>query len=135
MENLSVGQLAKRASVNIETVRYYEKRKILPKPKRTESGYRQYSENDVARILFIKRAKELGFTLNEISELLSLKIKSSSTCGDVKRLAEIKVSDIEKKITDLNTIKKKLEELMALCDKENASTSECYILEALEVNL
>lgn len=132
MKTMTVGQLAKKVQINIETVRYYERRGLLPEPIRSESRYRQYTENDVARILFIKRAKELGFTLKEISELLSLKIDSETTCGDVKKLSESKIANVEEKIRDLQKIKKKLEELVILCDQENASTSECPILEALE---
>ncbi len=132
MKTFTVGQLAKKAEVNIETVRFYEKRGLLPKPIRRESGYRQYSENDVARILFIKRAKELGFTLKEISELLSLKIDTDTTCGDVKRLANSKVNNIEEKIKDLQRIKQTLNELILLCDKESAISSECPILESMD---
>lgn len=134
MTTFTAGQLAQKSSVNVETIRFYERRGLLPEPKRSKSGYRQYSESDVARILFIKRAKELGFTLKEISELLSLKIDSDTTCGDVKRLAESKVANIEEKIADLQRIKRVLNKLIILCEKENATSSECPILEALDVN-
>ncbi len=132
MGTFTAGQLAQKTSVNVETIRFYERRKLLLKPKKSKSGYRQYSESDVVRILFIKRAKELGFTLSEISELLSLKLDSKTTCGDVKKLSENKLADVEERIRDLQRIKKKLEELITLCEQENASTSECPILEALE---
>jgi len=132
MQTFTVGQLAQKANVNIETVRYYEKMGLLPKPVRNQSGFRQYKELDVARILFIKRAKELGFTLKEIDELFSLKIDSETTCGHVKQLALHKIEIVNEKIFDLQKIKKKLEELVALCEKVTISTNECPIIEALE---
>ena len=132
METFTIGHLAQRAGVNIETVRFYEKRGLMPKPNRTESGYRQYTGNDVMRILFIKRAKELGFTLKEIDELFSLKIVDETTCGDVRHLAQHKIEIVARKILDLQKIKSKLEELVVLCEQENISTGECPILEALE---
>ncbi|NOZ61888.1 MAG: MerR family transcriptional regulator [Calditrichaeota bacterium] len=132
METFTVGQLAQRAGVNVETVRFYEKRGLMPKPKRTKSGYRQYTVSDVSRILFIKRAKELGFTLKEIDELFSLKIDAETTCGDVKHLAQHKIEIVDQKIQDLRKIKKKLMELVLLCEKQNSSTGECPILEALD---
>ena len=95
------GQLAKKAGVNPETVRYYEKTGLLPKAKRTESGYRLFSEEDVKRIKFIKRAKELGFTLKEIKELLELRFENQGECQEVRKLAEEKLQDVEKKIQDL----------------------------------
>ncbi len=133
MQTIAVGQLAQKAGVNIETVRFYEKRGLLPKPVRTKTGYRQYKNNDIARIRFIKRAKELGFTLVEIAELLSLKIDSETTCGDVKKIAVNKLLDAKTKIEDLQRIKKVLEELVTVCNKDNSTTNECPILEALEI--
>jgi len=133
MKTFTVGQLAKNAAVNVETVRYYERRGLLPKPARSGSKYRQYTEKDVTRLVFIRRAKELGFTLREISELLSLRLDDETTCGDVKKLSVQKLSDVEKKITDLQSIKEKLEELVRLCDQENAATNECPILGALKL--
>ncbi len=133
MQTFSVGQLAQNAGVNIETVRFYEKRGLLPMPKRTKSGCRQYTNKDIARIHFIKRAKELGFSLMEIAELLSLKINSETTCGDVKKIALDKLLDVATKIRDLKRIKKVLEELVTVCNKDNSATNECPILEALEI--
>ena len=99
MAEYFVGHLAKEVGMNVETIRYYEKQKLLPKPKlKEDSRYRVYDETDLKRLLFIKRSKELGFTLKEISELLNLKVESSATCGDVKHLAEHKLNDVEEKI-------------------------------------
>ena len=94
MTSFTTGQLAKRANVNIETIRYYERRGIIPEPPRRESGYRQYPDNAVARIQFIKRAQELGFTLEEIQSLLDLRVDPETPCAVVKRQADLKVIDI-----------------------------------------
>lgn len=130
MRNLTIGQLARKAQVNVETIRYYERRGLIPDPPRRESGYRQYSEDAVSRIHFIKRAKELGFSLKEISELLSLRVDPDTTCGDVKRRAEVKIADVEEKIRALQRIKKALTKLVAFC-RGSGPTSECPIMEAL----
>ncbi|MCB0749667.1 MAG: heavy metal-responsive transcriptional regulator, partial [Ignavibacteriae bacterium] len=124
MNYLKVGEIAKKVEVNVETLRYYEKIKLMPKPKRIESGYRVYDDSDLQRLLFIKRGKELGFTLKEIKELLELKIESTATCGDVKHLAEHKLTDIEERITDLKNIKKVLLKLINQCVCEEVSTEE-----------
>lgn len=131
MTNLTIGQLAKNAQVNVETVRYYERRGLMPEPPRRKSGYRQYSETDIARIRFIRRAKELGFSLNEVSELLSLRVDPETTCGDIKRRADAKMAEIEGKIQALRKMKKALARLVSLC-RERRSTGECPILEALD---
>ena len=131
METLSIGQLAKKAEVNIQTVRYYERRGLLPDPPRRESGYRQYSLSDLARLRFIKHAKELGFSLREIMELLTLRVDPNTTCTNVKKRAEAKLVDVEDKILALQRIKEALTHLVGLC-RGRGPTSECPILEALE---
>jgi MerR family mercuric resistance operon transcriptional regulator len=131
MKNFTIGQLAKKAQVNVETVRYYERRELIPRPPRRESGYRKYSQDIVARIHFIKRAQELGFTLKEISELLYLRVAHGTTCADVKKRAEIKIADIEQKIRALESIRKALTKLVALC-RGKGPTGECPIMEVLE---
>ncbi len=131
MENLTVGKLAKEVGINIETVRYYENIKLLPKPKRTESGYRLYSEIDIDRLKFIKKSQQLGFTLNEIKELLFLRIDKNTTCHDLKIMAEQKIDEIDFKIKELKKIKKALETLASQCSGKGPK-SECPILENLE---
>jgi len=101
LKTLTRGQLAKKTGVNPETVRYYEKMGLLPKAIRTESGYRLFSEEDVKRIKFIKRAKELGFTLKEIKELLQLGFETEGECREVRKIAEIKLKDVQKKILEI----------------------------------
>jgi len=130
MKSLTIGRLAKRAEVNIETIRFYERRGLMPKPLRRESGYRQYSDADIARLRFIRRAKELGFSLKEILELLSLRVDPDTTCGDIKRRAEVKIVDMEEKIKALQRMKKALTKLASTC-RGRGPTTECPIIEML----
>jgi MerR family transcriptional regulator, copper efflux regulator len=131
MEQFTIGRLAKKAGVNIETVRYYERRRLLPKPGRTSSGYRQYTDEGVRRIRFIRHAQELGFSLKEIQGLLNLRIDPKVTCADVEKRTEEKIVDIDRKITTLKRMRQVLIGLKASC-KGNVPSSECPILEALE---
>lgn len=110
METVTIGQLARRAQVHVETVRYYERRGLLPQPIRQWSGYRQYSQDDVTRLRFIKHAQRLGFSLKEIAELLSLRVDPDTSCRDVKHRAEAKLADIEEKIRTLEQIKNALKQ-------------------------
>src|SRR5207247_2671094 len=100
MDTLSIGQVARLAGVGVETVRFYEREGLLEEPPRRESGYRQYGEDVVARLRFIRRAKELGFTLKEIAGLLALRVDPDTTCADVRQRARTKIADVEAKIRD-----------------------------------
>jgi Hg(II)-responsive transcriptional regulator len=131
MKEMTVGKLAKTAGVNIETIRYYEQRGLLPEPSRKESGYRLYSQEDVRRLQFILRAKELGFSLREIQELLELRVGEKTNCDEVREQTEIKIRDIEDKIADLERMQEVLVKLATACQNRGA-TDECPILEALE---
>ena len=131
MGPLSIGQLARCAGVGIETVRFYERRGLLEEPARKESGYRQYEEAVVGRLRFIKRAKELGFSLKEIRELLSLRVSRSTTSRDIRARAEAKIADIEAKIRSLESMKKTLRKLKGVCDG-CAPLAKCPILESLD---
>ena len=133
MELLSIGKLARRAGVGVETVRYYERRGLLQEPQRRQSGYRQYGEEAVARLQFIRRAKDLGFTLREIGDLLSLGHDPSAPAADVKGRAEAKIADIEGKIRSLQRMRKALKNLTSACD-EHGTVGECPLLEALSEN-
>ena len=133
MQTLRIGQLAKEASVNVETIRFYERKGLIPEPPRRESGYRQYTKNEVARIKFIKRAQELGFTLKEIAELLALRVDPQTTCAEVKEQAEMKIVQIEEKLRSLEKMKAALVKLAAECDGTGPS-SACPILEYLEID-
>jgi Hg(II)-responsive transcriptional regulator len=131
MTHLTISQLATRAGVNVETVRYYERRGLLPEPPRRASGYRQYSPADVAYLQFIQRAQRLGFSLKEIAELLALRVNSTTSCGDVKARAERKLADVEGKLQALERIQGTLQQLIDSC-RGQGPTSACPILEALE---
>ena len=130
MERLTISELAKQGGVNLQTIRYYERVGLLPKPPRSASGYRLFSPDGVHRIRFIKRAQELGFSLKEIKELLVLRIHPGSTSADVRKRAECKIADIEEKIKSLRAMKKALVRLTATCCGEGLA-SECPILERL----
>lgn len=130
MEALSIGQAARGAGVGIETMRFYERQGLIEEPPRTESGYRQYPQEVVARLRFIKRAKELGFSLKEIRDLLSLRVDAVTTCDDVRERAEAKIAEVQEKIRTLRKMKRTLEKLVATCN-ESGSERECSILETL----
>jgi MerR family mercuric resistance operon transcriptional regulator len=126
-----IGEVASRADVNKETVRYYEKRGLIPKPDRRRSGYRIFTHRHIDQIRFIKRAQELGFTLSEIKELLELRLDGDSSCEQVREKAELKLGEVKQKIKDLKNIKEVLGELIEAC-KADGTTEECVILNALE---
>jgi Hg(II)-responsive transcriptional regulator len=132
MEHLTRGQLAQAARVNMETLRYYERRGLIDEPERNESGYRIYPPEMIIQIRFIKRAQELGFSLAEISELLSLRGDTTGSCDEVKKRAEGKVADIEQKIQTLQRMQDILNELIELCTCGELPPAECRILKAIE---
>jgi len=131
MEKMTRGDVAERANVSRETVRYYEKRGLIPKPSRTAAGYRQYTSEHVTRIRFVKRAQELGFTLTEIGELLSLRADPAVDSSEVKQQAKAKVAEVEKKIRNLRRIKEALTSLIASCGGSEP-TADCPIIEAMQ---
>jgi len=130
-ETLTSSQLARRAGVSVEALRFYERRGLLEPPPRTAAGYRQYPPQAVTRLLFIKRAQELGFTLREVAELASLRLEPGTDCGDVKRRAEGKLADIEAKIKTLQRMRKALRGLTSAC-AGRGPLSACPIIDALE---
>jgi MerR family mercuric resistance operon transcriptional regulator len=131
MTSLTIGKVAKQAEVGIETIRFYERECLIDNPPRRASGYRQYPQETVDRVMFIKSAKELGFTLKEIKELLTLRLAPGATCGQVKKRAEVKINDIEIKIRTLQRMKRALKKLTVACSGKG-SVSECPILDALD---
>jgi MerR family transcriptional regulator, copper efflux regulator len=131
MSNLTISQLAKQARVNVETIRYYERRGLLSAPARRASGYRQYSQQDVACLRFIRHAKTLGFSLNEIADLLVLRVDPDITCQDVRKRAERKLTEVDAKIRLLEGMTVALQRLIAACSGQGP-TSACPILEALD---
>lgn len=131
MPGLSSSQLAKRGGINLQSIRFYEQQGLLPRPPRTRAGYRVFPEDSVRRVRFIKRAQELGFSLKEIKELLDLRINPVTNCAAVRRRAEEKLADIDKKISDLRRMSKALNRLATACTARRA-TSACPILESLD---
>ena len=130
-ETLTTGEVADRANVNVQTVRYYERRGLIPEPPRSSGGFRQYNPDHVDRIRFIKRAQELGFTLEEAHELLQLSVTAEADRADVRAVAQNKIEEVEEKMRALQRIRDTLDELVDACDG-HGSTSECPILHALE---
>lgn len=128
---LTIGQVARAAAVNIQTIRYYERRGLLPVPARSPSGYRKYADDAVARLRFIKHAQDLGFSLQEIRELLALRARSQSACGAVERKTRQKIEVVRQRIRDLERINRILERLAAECAARRP-TDDCPILEVLE---
>jgi len=130
-DGMTIGQLAKRAEVSVETVRFYERRALLVRPPRPRSGYRRYGEAALRRLSFIRRAKRLGFTLSEIRELLELSTGTSAACAEVEETAERTIARIDAQITELLRMKAALGDLARSC-LSGEGTAECPILEALE---
>jgi MerR family mercuric resistance operon transcriptional regulator len=131
MKALTIGQVAHRAGVGVETVRFYEREGLVEPPARGASGYRQYGEGAVAQLRFIRRAKELGFTLKEVADLLALRQGPDTTCADVKQKALAKIADVEAKIRDLERIRQALLAVTVPCTG-GGPTSACPILGALD---
>ncbi len=130
MKALKRGNLAKMAGVNIETIRYYEKQGILPEPDRSPSGYRQYDEETVNQIRFVKRAQQLGFSLSEIKQLLKLSEGEITDCDEVKDIALKKLEAIREKITNLQKLDSILSNLATQCERQQ-TIKGCPIIEAL----
>lgn len=134
MSALTVGKVAAEAGVNIETLRYYERKGILPEPPRSPSSYRLYPEDTVRRVRFVKRAQELGFTLKEVKEILSLRVTRGARCRDVQQQAEVKIQEIDQKIRALQAMQNVLQQLVQQCSSGTASMTECPILKCLDSN-
>lgn len=130
----TIGELGRRAGVNLQTIRYYERRKLLFPVDRKASGYRLYDEGALKRLVFIRHAKELGFTLEETRELLGLRVapaSSTEACERMKSKTSTKIRSIENRILALESVKKVLKELLSSCEKR-LPTEECPILRAIE---
>src|SRR6266478_5454753 len=126
MEQLTIGKLAKQAHVNRETVRYYERRRLLQRPSRSIAGYRVFSDEALRRLRFIRHAKLLGFSLKEIKELLGLRVHSIDTCDRVRDRTLVKIADIERKIGALQEMRRALGDLVSACSRQR-KTDECPI--------
>lgn len=128
---LSTGELAERCDVNVQTLRYYERRGILPEPPRTESGYRRYPPSAAARVRFVKRAQRLGFSLARIEELLDLRVRPDPACDEARARAVALREEIDGKLAELERMRRTLDELIAACET-GPEAGECPILETLE---
>jgi len=115
METMTIGQLARAVGVNVDTVRYYERRGLLPPPDRTEAGYRHYSDNDRGRLEFIKRAQTFGFTLAEIADLLDLPTGDPRPCDSYRARAEARLHAIDEERERLDQVRDRLHGLIASC--------------------
>src|SRR5438034_8323228 len=131
MDGLTTGEVAKHGGVNLETIRYYERCGLLPKPPRTPSGYRTFGTDAVRRLRFIKHAQELGFSLKEIKELLALRVDARTSCADVRKRTEAKIAAIDQKVRALRAMKRALVRLTAAC-VGGGPVSTCPILESLD---
>ncbi len=130
-----IGELAKQCEVKADTLRFYDKHGLLSPSSRTATGYRIYSEKDAERLRFILRAKAVGFSLSEITDLLSIEIeKSNWACADVKGLVDSKLDEVNKKIAELKHFQTSLKQLSNDCTGGSKSAEYCTILEALESN-
>ena len=129
--DLRSGKLAELAGVNVETLRFYERKGLLPEPPRSPSGYREYPPDMVRRLKFIGRAKDLGFSLGEIKELLDLRVQQEVTCADMRVRAHDKLEDVRRKITELRRFERGLKRLMTSCSGRGL-VSECAILDFLD---
>lgn len=127
--NMTIGQVARKTGLGIETIRFYERKGLIDEPARKESGYRQYNIDVVSRLVFIQQAKMLGFSLAEINELLSLKLKADGSSREIKKIAEKKLADIEDRIRKLKRIQNTLRKLVNECPGQGTVDS-CPILEA-----
>jgi len=133
MDVMTIGQLARQARVNRETVRYYERRRLLQRPSRSVTGYRVFSDDALRRLRFIRHAKMLGFSLKEIKELLALRIHSIDTCERVRERTQTKIADIERKVEALQRMRRALSGLVTACSRRR-KTYECPILNCLEAS-
>ncbi|MBS0167485.1 MAG: heavy metal-responsive transcriptional regulator [Nitrospira sp.] len=131
---LTIGQLARTVGVNVQTVRYYERLNLLNPSARRPSKYRLYGHEEERRLRFIKKAQGLGFTLREISELLTLRVASLTACrGDVQKRAQVKLMQVESKVQDLRVLARALKKLIQTCEA-GQSTDRCPTLMCLERN-
>ena len=131
MKTMTIGQAARTAGVGVETVRFYERRNLIVRPsKPPDGGFRRYPPETIARVRFIRQAQGLGFSLREIEELLSLRADPATDCAQVRERAVVKLEDVERKIGELERLRRALEELIAACPGRGALRA-CSIMEAL----
>jgi len=128
-DRLPIGALSKRTGCNIETIRYYEKAGILPAPARSPAGYRRYGRTDLKRLTFIRRARGLGFSIEEVRKLLKLADERKRPCAEVRVVAGAHLEDVQAKIADLRTMERVLRETVAKC--ASGRSPDCPLIESL----
>jgi MerR family mercuric resistance operon transcriptional regulator len=130
-ETMGVGELAARSGVKSETVRYYEKACLMPEPPRSPGGHRLYRREHLKRLSFIRRARELGFPIRQVRELLNFIDEPSHTCGEVKGMAMRQAREVQRKIDDLQRLRDALNQMAARCNGGGYSIENCPIIDAL----
>lgn len=128
-EPITIGKLAEATGTKVETIRYYEQIGILEEPARTSGNYRAYSPDHLARLSFIRRARDLGFTLDEVRALIGLADRKGQSCRDVDTIARAHLADVDRKIADLKALKRQLTKVVDSCGR--GVVDDCKILEAL----
>ncbi|MEE3218364.1 MAG: helix-turn-helix domain-containing protein [Pseudomonadota bacterium] len=126
---MRIGELAQATGTKAETIRYYEREGILPYADRTDSNYRDYSKDHLATLTFVRRARELGFSMAQVRELLALSDRDDKPCQDVDRLARSQIDDVQRKIDDLTAMRDELSRMLAACDTDKIG--QCRIVESL----
>jgi Cu(I)-responsive transcriptional regulator len=129
---MNIGELARASQSNAETIRYYERIGLLPLPPRTSGNYRDYSAADVSRLTFVRRARDLGFSIEQVRALLDLADQKEQSCEDVDVIARIHLEDVERKLADLSSLRRELKSLIGQC--RHGTIADCHILEALAPN-
>lgn len=125
---LTIGDLGKATRTKVETVRYYERIGLLPRPARTSGNYRSYGDAALSRLSFIRRARDLGFSLDQVRALLKLSDDRSQDCASVDRIARTHLGEVERKLADLEALRRELNTLIDSCD--GGSVAQCRIIEA-----
>ena len=131
-DGVPVGELSRLAGVNIETIRYYEKIKMLPAPARTKGGHRVYGPKETRILVFIRRGRELGFTLDQIRALLNLAAPGKASCGEVRAIAARHLEDVRAKITDLEKLERLLAKTIKQCSGK--AVPDCPVLDVLDAS-
>lgn len=126
---LSIGELARRTGTKVETVRYYERAGLLPQPPRTEGNYRSYGSEHLGRLSFIRRARDLGFSLDQVRALLDLADQRERSCAAVDRITQQHLAEVERKLADLTSLRRELRSLLDQC--RHGTVADCRIIEAL----
>jgi Cu(I)-responsive transcriptional regulator len=126
---LSIGDLGKATNTKVETVRYYERIGLLPKPPRTSGNYRDYGAPELARLSFIRRSRDLGFSLDQVRALLGLSDDRSCDCAGIDQIANAHLREVDRKIADLKALRRELKAVIDSCD--GGTVGECRIIEAL----